>query len=220
MHTEQFDALRAVPVVHGFTGRVAKLDVKADRAPALLRLESYHGQARKDLGVGGLPLLLAEQVHGKEVAPVGRGDALPALPVPGADGIVTDRTDVCLGIYVADCCAVYLVDPVREAIGLVHAGRKGAELGIVSAAVSTMAAAFGTRAGDLVVQLSPCIRPPWYEVNFSDRIIAQCRESGVQQVHDCGVCTAADPGRYYSYRREKGQTGRMLALLSLAAPGG
>lgn len=220
MHTEQFDALRAIPVAHGFTGRVAGLDVKADRALALARLESYHRQAREDLGIADLPLILAEQVHGKEAATIRHGAEAPARPIPGVDGIVTDRPDVCLGIYVADCCAVYLVDPVRRAIGLVHAGRKGAESGIVPAAVSAMTAAFGTEAGDLVVQLSPCIRPPWYEVNFSDLIIAQCRESGVRLIHDCGICTAAEPERYYSYRREKGRTGRMLALLSLAATGG
>ncbi len=83
-------------------------------------------------------------------------------------------------------------------------------------AIDRMAGAFGTRAGDLTVQLGPCVRPPWYEVNFSDLIIAQCRERGVERVYDCGTCTAANPEQYYSYRREKGQTGRMLALLALS----
>ncbi len=214
LHVEQFEALGALPRLHGFTGRVAGLDVQADRALALQRLHGYHEQAREELGLGGLPLLTAEQVHGKEVAVVRRDEALTTTPEQGKDGIVTDRDDVCLGIYVADCCAAYLVDPVQGAIGLVHAGRKGAELGIVPVAIKAMEEAFGTRAGDLIVQLSPCIRPPWYEVNFSDLIINQCREAGIEHVHDCGTCTAANPDQYYSYRREKGRTGRMLALLS------
>ena len=65
------------------------------------------------------------------------------------------------------------------------------------------------------MQLSPCIRPPHYEVDFAAEIIRQARAAGVEQVHDSGRCTASDPARYYSYRAEKGRTGRMLALLAL-----
>ena len=78
-----------------------------------------------------------------------------------------------------------------------------------------MAASFGSQAADLVVQLSPCIRPPHYEVEIAPRIIEQCRSRGVTRIHDSGVCTACDLGSYYSYRAEKGRTGRMLALLAL-----
>ena len=120
-----------------------------------------------------------------------------------------------LGIYVADCSAVYLVDPVRRVIGLVHSGKKGTELGIVPAALAAMTARFGTRPGDVTAQLGPCIRPPWYEVDFAAQITAQCRDAGVTRIADDGANTAADPERYYSYRREKGRTGRMLALLAL-----
>jgi copper oxidase (laccase) domain-containing protein len=67
----------------------------------------------------------------------------------------------------------------------------------------------------MVVQLSPCIRPPHYEVDFAAQIIKQCRDRGVQQIHDSGKCTASDLASYYSYRMEKGRTGRMLALLGL-----
>jgi copper oxidase (laccase) domain-containing protein len=34
-------------------------------------------------------------------------------------------------------------------------------------------------------------------------------------MHDSGRCTACGLTRYYSYRVEKGRTGRMLALLAL-----
>jgi copper oxidase (laccase) domain-containing protein len=80
-----------------------------------------------------------------------------------------------------------------------------------------MAAEFGSRPSDLIVQLSPCIRPPHYEIDFAAEIIRQCREAGVGGVNDYGTCTACDLERYYSYRAEKGRTGRMLAFLALAA---
>jgi copper oxidase (laccase) domain-containing protein len=69
----------------------------------------------------------------------------------------------------------------------------------------------------IIVQLSPCVRPPNYEVDFAARIVAQARAAGVTQVHDCGTCTGANPESYYSYRMERGKTGRMLALLALRA---
>ena len=75
---------------------------------------------------------------------------------------------------------------------------------------------FGTAACDLVVQLSPSIRPPHYEVDFTAEIASQLRAEGVSQIHDSGQCTACDLERYYSYRAEKAHTGRMLALLALA----
>lgn len=211
---EKFPALEAVPgLTHGFTGRVAGLDVQADREVALRRLDGHHAAARTALGLGEKRLVLGEQVHGREIALV---DENTAGPVAGVDGLITASPGVCLGIYVADCCAVYLADPVRRVIALLHSGRRGSELGITAAALATMRADFGCDPADLVVQLSPCIRPPRYEVDFAALILAQCRAAGVTQVADCGICTGAQVGRYYSYRVERGQTGRMLALLALA----
>jgi purine-nucleoside/S-methyl-5'-thioadenosine phosphorylase / adenosine deaminase len=134
----------------------------------------------------------------------------------GCDGIITNQREVALGIHVADCCAVYIVDPKRPAIGLVHSGKKGTELGVVTNAIAQMKAHFGSNPADLVVQLSPCIRPPHYEIDFAAKIMGQCRAQGVKQIHDSGICTACHPDLYYSYRAEKGKTGRMLALLALA----
>ena len=213
---ESFPLLRALPCRHGFVGRVPGLDVNTDRAAALARLDDFHRRARQTLELDANAFVTAEQVHGRALAVLTPGDPLPAAAIPGVDGFITNRPDVTLGVYVADCCAVYLVDPVRRAVGLVHSGKKGTELGIVPAALDAMAARFGTRPADVSVQLSPCIRPPWYEVDFAVEIAAQCRAAGVMHLGDDGANTAADPAKYYSYRREKGRTGRMLALLALA----
>ena len=212
---ERFPALSALlGMVHGFTLRVAGLEISHDKAEALARLDGIHREIRNSYGLGKAPFVTAEQVHGNRIGildeTIGADECLA-----GCDGLITNQPGVCLGIYVADCCAVYLVDPVRKAIGLVHSGKKGTELGIVSKAVKSMSEQFGSRAADLMVQLSPCIRPPHYEVDFAAEIVRQCRDLGVTSVHDCGVCTACDLNRYYSYRAEKGRTGRMLAFLAL-----
>lgn len=133
----------------------------------------------------------------------------------GCDGFITNQREIVLGIHVADCCAVYIVDPITPAIGLVHSGKKGTALGIDAKAIQQMKEKFGSNPAKLIVQLSPCIRPPHYEIDFAADIVEQCREMGITQIHDSGVCTACHPDLYYSYRAEKGKTGRMLALLGL-----
>ena len=212
---EQFSALSAVPrVAHAFTVRVPGIDVRADKAEALRRLDNVHRDVRRELGLAEMPFVTAEQVHGNGVAVVDQSITAD-ICFDGCDGLVSNQRNVCLGIYVADCCAVYLVDPVRQAIGLVHSGKKGTELAIAVNAIQLMEERFGSTASDLIIQLSPCIRPPHYEIDFAAEIVRACRERGVINVHDSGVCTACELERYYSYRAEKAKTGRMLAILAL-----
>jgi copper oxidase (laccase) domain-containing protein len=208
---ERFPALDALEdVQHGFVLRVPGLDVRANREMALKRLEEFHQLARRSFG--SRQFCRAEQVHGNAVAAVTVGSAPES---PRVDALITRDPQVLLGIYVADCCAVFLVDSSRSGIGLVHSGKKGTELNIVGAAIQKMAIEFGTVPADLVAQLSPCIRPPFYEVDFAADIVQSLKRSGVRQIFDSGENTGADLERYYSYRMEKGQTGRMLALLAI-----
>ena len=211
---EQFPALQQDICRHGFIERVPAIDVSGKKAAALKALETAHQEAKYSLGMGDWPLLTAKQVHGNHIASIDqpvKSDKCFA----GCDGLITAQRRIALGVYVADCCAVYVVDPTTPAIGLVHSGRKGTELNIVGSAIEQMTAQFGSTAADLIVQLSPCIRPPHYETDFAANIIEQCRNRGVRQIHDSGICTACNLDDYYSYRAEKGKTGRMLALLGL-----
>lgn len=209
---ETFPALDALPFIRAaFLQRCPGVDVLTDRETALSRLWEVHRLAADDAGFKGLPFAKAEQIHGNGVA---IADAAASSPAGNVDGLITNRRDICLAIYVADCAAVYLADKKGRAIGLVHSGRKGTEQGIVSVAIEKMGREYGCAPSDLVVQISPCIRPPHYEVDIASAIFQQAKDSGVDDVFDCGTCTASDPERYYSYRREKGKTGRLLALLA------
>ena len=123
------------------------------------------------MGFGWEDLWRAEQVHGAELAVVPRGGAegRPMAEadriVAGVDGLLTGQAGVLLGIYVADCAAVYLADRRTGAAGLVHSGRQGTEWGIVPRAIGRMGEEFGTRPEDVVAVVSPCIRPPRYEID-------------------------------------------------------
>jgi copper oxidase (laccase) domain-containing protein len=212
---EQFLALSAIGICrHVFTQRIPSIDVSNDKAEVLKRLDSAHRGIRNAIDVGDWPLITAQQVHGNKIAVVDT-PLKTDKEFPGCDGIITNQRGIALGVYVADCCAIYIVDPGTPAIGLVHSGRKGTELGVVPNAIKQMIDRFGSDPLNMIIQLSPCIRPPHYEVDFAAKIIEQCRDQGVREIHDSGVCTACDLEHYYSYRAEKGRTGRMLALLGL-----
>jgi polyphenol oxidase len=229
---ERFPALNPIGICrHGFTQRIPGIDVLHDKAEVLKRLDAAHREIRTAIGVGDWPLVTAQQIHGNKIAEVGsalRADrgrsepdlhsgvaSIPSREFPGCDGIITNQRGIALGIYVADCCAVYVIDPKTPAIGLVHSGRKGTELGVVTNAITQMMDRFDSHPANIIVQLSPCIRPPHYEIDFAAEIIRQCHALGVKEIHDSGICTACDLARYYSYRAEKGKTGRMLALVGL-----
>ena len=213
--TETFESADACAgLAHAFLFRQAAINTSVDKETVIQNLAPNFRQAVEHLGFSWDRLQTAEQVHGKDIAIIDQPNGGLDFR-PGVDGLITDQTDVLLGIMVADCCAVYLIDPEHRTIGLLHSGKQGTELGITSNAIDLMQQTYGTNPNDLIVQLSPCIRPPHFEINIAPLIVEQALSAGVpaDQVHDCGICTASQIDRYYSYRVEKGKTGRMLALL-------
>ncbi len=180
-------------------------------------LRPYHESAVANFAGPSANWWRAEQVHGIHVAVVpGSSQILAAdgLPVvPDCDGLVTRQPGVVLAIYAADCGAIWLADQETGAIGLLHSGQKGTEGNIFKVALSVMAEQFGTRPENLTAVLSPCIRMPDYDVDFAGEIGKQAARAGVGHFLDCGLNTAADLQHNYSYRRESGKTGRMMALI-------
>jgi len=211
-----------VGVRGGWVGRVPGLSITGDRDEAMRALRPHHEAALAAFGGSPQHWWRAEQVHGTAVARVPDAaqilapDGLPV--VPGVDGLVTDQPGLVLAIYVADCAAIWLADRVTGAIGLLHSGKNGTAGGILANALALMAQAFGTRPGDVTAVLSPCIRPPDYEVDFAAQIARQAAQAGIGHFHDRGTNTATDFSRYYSYRIEKGKTGRMMALVVRDSP--
>ncbi|MEM1082891.1 MAG: polyphenol oxidase family protein [Verrucomicrobiota bacterium] len=196
-----------------FVLRVPGVAVDGERDEVLERLRPHHRERVRGF-FGKEDWWQAEQVHGREVAEVGDGSP---TTIPGADGLVTAASGQVLGIYVADCGPIWLADRRTGAIGLLHSGKKGTELGILEEGLKKMSACCGTDPADVVGVLGPCIRPPHYDVEFAAEIVCQAKRAGIGEFHDSGIDTASDLERYYSYRMEKGKTGRMLALIGRCA---
>ncbi len=205
---EKYEFCRAV-----FLGKQPGIDVQKEREEAIRNLRRSHIQALTQLGLDKFSIAEVEQVHGNQVAIV--GPQISSQTYTNADALITSARRVFLKIFVADCAAVYLVDRHGRAIGLAHSGRKGTELEIVPATIRALQETFDVSPSDLILQISPCIRPPHYEVDFAADIIQQALTAGVTEISDCDICTACHPDRYYSYRMEKGKTGRMAAVLAL-----
>jgi YfiH family protein len=80
------------------------------------------------------------------------------------DGVVTDIPDVLLTVFGGDCPPVYIADPVRKAIGLVHAGWRGTLGRIPEVAIANMAVRFGSDPADLYAVIGPGICRDCYEM--------------------------------------------------------
>jgi YfiH family protein len=104
----------------------------------------------------------AGQVHGNTVAIVDAGDA--GRRFESTDALVTNAVEVSIVILTADCAAVSLYDPIKRAIGLVHAGWRGTVAGVASHAIERMMNTFGTDPTDLIAGIGPSIGPCCYEV--------------------------------------------------------
>jgi polyphenol oxidase len=191
-------------VVHAFTLRTAE-DTKADDFPQRFVHSLGFGQ-----------FATAEQTHGSNVAVVEASSRTgPPLCFPQADALVTRVRDLPLVIRCADCAAVYVVDRRTPAIGLVHSGKTGTIGNIVANTILKMRTTFGTDPSDCLTLISPSIGPCHYEMDIWNGIERQLRDTGVESVFNPRVCTACHLDRYFSYRAEKGKTGRMLAVLAL-----
>lgn len=196
-----------------FITRIPGLPTSTNRNEMLKALEPFHRAELEALGTPWTLLRRAQQVHGAQVAVV--GDIGCHYPISQIDGMVCSGVaDCCLGIYVADCAAVWIYDPVSNARGLVHSGKVGTELNIVAVAVKKLKDYCNAVPSRCIAIISPCIRPPHYEVDLPSKITEQLIAAGleVKNIHDSGLDTASDLEFFYSYRIEKGNTGRMLAL--------
>ena len=180
------------------------------------------------IGVEPAQLVTAYQIHSPRV--VVAETAWTSQARPRADGIVTRARGLAIGVTTADCGPILLADPRAQVIGAAHAGWRGALSGIVEATVDAMEQ-LGAARGRLRAVLGPMIRQPNYEVgpdfivrfsaedpgssrffasaarqdhalfDLAGYVVARLARAGVAEAIDLGLCTYADPTRFFSFRR-------------------
>jgi len=195
------------------------------------------------LGIDYKDLVCAKQVHGNSVryaseADKGRGALAYSASIPDTDGLITDTRDLPLAIFTADCLSVFLYDPQRPAIGLIHAGWRSSEAGIVACAVKSMQGKFNTDPARLIAGFGPRIKDCCYEVarDFKGKFslglaertgrlyldLAQVNKEqltglGVKEknIFDSDFCTSCSNEEFFSFRKEGKEAGRMLSVIML-----
>ncbi|MBL7151858.1 MAG: peptidoglycan editing factor PgeF [Candidatus Omnitrophica bacterium] len=189
-------------------------------------------------------LVCAKQVHGAGVYYVtekdsGRGALDYQSSIDDTDAFISDKKNLALAIFTADCPAIFLYDPLKPAIGLIHAGWRSTKQNIVKKTIRLMQERFGSEPGGLKVTLGPAIRSCCYEVGeeFSDtfgsavtkrgsryyldlslvntRELLECGV-GEENISDSKVCTCCRDNEFFSFRREGDACGRMMAVAALS----
>jgi polyphenol oxidase len=180
------------------------------------------------LGVSADHLLTAYQIHSPDVViadkPWTKGNR------PRADALAPRMPHLAIGVSTADCGPLLFADAQARVIGAAHAGWRGAFTGVIEAVIAAMEK-LGADRGRITAALGPTIRQPNYEVGleFIERFVTTDRDNkrffapsnraghamfdltgyiagriqraGIVHFEDLGLCTFADPERFFSFRR-------------------
>ncbi len=176
---------RAAGVRHGFftrqggvsEGVYASLNCGFGSNDNPARVAENRAIAARALGLSAEALVTAYQIHSADV--IVADEPWPPARAPKADGIVTRRPGVALGVLTADCAPVLMADAEAGVIGAAHAGWRGALGGILEATARAMEK-LGARLTSTVAVVGPCIQQSSYEVgaDLRDAVLAVEREAG------------------------------------------
>jgi polyphenol oxidase len=186
----------------------------------------------------GVPARYLSQVHGTRVARLTHADTSSRE----ADASITTEPGVACTMMVADCLPVLFAAPQARGVGAAHAGWRGLAGGVLEATVAALCEAARCEPRELTAWLGPCIGPRRFEVGAdvlqafgpaaATRFAAQPRPDGsprwladlpalahdrlqsvgVNQISGGTWCTACEPSRFFSFRRDR-VTGRMAAAV-------
>ena len=189
----------------------------------------------ESIGFDSSSVVRGEQVHGDNVSFVEHSGNYPAT-----DALVTNKRNLLLGISVADCVPVLIVDKASRTIAAVHAGWRGTAKGIAAKTIEYMMKTIHSDPKNIFAFVGPSAGVCCYEVgkevagNFSPEYYIKTHEDGkymldlkrinFTQLNEAGVpadnvevsdvCSICDEN-FHSYRRDGAASGRMLAVIGL-----
>ncbi len=182
----------------------------------------------KKIGVKNNLVASAELIHGNNVVIVSESDA--GNVIRKTDGLITAKENLFLSITVADCLPIFVYEPQKEIIGLVHAGWRGLSENILPITVKKIINNFGSLPKDILIGIGPGISQCHFEVkedllknfesylptallmregrNFLDlKKIAEIQliNSGIKEknIEVSSECTFCLKNKYFSFRRDK-----------------
>lgn len=225
----------------GSDGPGATLDLKLGELAGRAAVRDNRRRVLAALGCGQRQFVSVTQVHGDTVVEL----TAQASPHIEADAIWTRHPDVVLAVLSADCVPVLIADRRGRAVAAVHAGWRGTQSRIVVRLVERLQSAAGIFPHELQAVLGPAIGPCCFQIGHdtaaalrqaypgAPKAIAARRASkatadlwglNYQALVEAGVapasiasmriCTACTDD-YFSFRRDKGATGRQAGVIAL-----
>lgn len=193
----------------------------------------------RTIGAAGREAVQVHQVHGDGVLVVEPGTPARADgPETKADAIVTADPARLLAVRVADCAPVLVTSLDARHVAAIHAGWRGAIAGVAPRAVEAMRR-LGARG--LAAAVGPCLAADAFEVgpevaeqfeaafgrdspvivrgqgrphiDLKLALAIQLRAAGVDQIDVLPHCSFRDANLFFSHRRERGVTGRMVGVI-------
>ena len=192
-------------------------------------------------------LLTVYQIHSPNVVIAEAPWTVAARP--RADAIVTRKPGLAIGVSTADCGPILFADTRAGVVGAAHAGWRGALAGVAEATIEAMER-LGAARDQIRAALGPMIRQESYEVgpdfiarfaaedagsdrffapaarnghaqfDLSGYIASRLARAGIRHIEDVGLCTYADPARFFSFRRSthraEADYGRHVNAIALA----
>ena len=123
----------------------------------------------QQLGVSDERLIMPHQVHLAQSIRIDEtffalSEEEKQTCLEGIDAVMTNLTDVCIGVSTADCIPLLVYDPRQHAMAAIHAGWRGTVQRIVQQTIADMTAAYASHPADLRVQIGPGISLDCFEV--------------------------------------------------------
>ena len=158
-------------VNHGFstrlggvsTGHCSTMNISTTRGDDPEAIAENKRRIAAAIGVEVDSMTFTHQTHTTNVAVVKEADRGGRFME--TDGMVTNVPGICLVTFYADCVPLYLVDPVKKAIGMSHSGWRGTVGKMGKVTVEKMVAEFGSNPADIVAAIGPSICQDCYEVS-------------------------------------------------------
>ena len=159
-HIRQLEALGPVTAIYTRKGW--------DRWPCnVFDAVDNYGKLGAIFGIGTDRMVRIPQTHTSNVRTVSLqngGEGILRQAVEGYDGMVTNDAGLMLCTVEADCVPVYLYDPFKQAIGMIHSGWRGCAGRIAEKGVEEMCRRYGSKPENIAAALGPCICGKCYEV--------------------------------------------------------
>jgi len=148
----------------------ASLNMSSKEGEAAANINANWDIAAAAFGLARRQFFLVHQVHGDGILVID-DENFPTFTrrPPACDAVITTRPGLALCILTADCVPILMFDGQQRIIAAVHAGWRGAALGIAHRVAGLLRERFGSRPEDLQAAIGPAIGPCCYEVDDAVR---------------------------------------------------